>query len=203
MKRLYNWVQEWAYTPYASLAIFILAFIEAIFFPVPADILLIVLVLGCQLKAFRYALYTTIGSVSGALIGYLAGHYLWVKAGGGGDFTWFANLFFNNIPGFSIDHFNTIKELYIQWDFWIIFTAGFTPVPYKLFTITAGAFEMNLPMFLFASLISRGARFFILALLLWKYGYSIKLFIEKYFNMIAIGFTVCLVGSVIIIKYLI
>jgi membrane protein YqaA with SNARE-associated domain len=203
MKRLYNWVQEWAYTPYASLAIFILALIEAIFFPVPADILLIVLVLGCQLKAFRYALYTTIGSVSGALIGYLAGHYLWVKAGAEGDFTWFANLFFNNIPGFSIDLFNNIKELYIQWDFWIIFTAGFTPVPYKIFTVTAGAFEMNLPMFLFASLISRGARFFILAFLLWKYGSSIKRFIEKYFNIIALGFTVCLVSFILFLKYVI
>jgi membrane protein YqaA with SNARE-associated domain len=201
MKRLYNWVKEWAYTPYASLAIFILAFIEAIFFPVPVDILLIVLVLGCRPKAFTYALYTTIGSVSGAFVGFMLGHFLWVTKGG--DFTWFANLFFNNIPGFSIDLFNSFKVLYDKHDFWIIITAGFAPIPYKVFTVTAGVFDMNMPLFLIASLFSRGARFFLLTLLLWRYGQPIQHFIEKYFNIIAIGFCVCLAGSVIIIKYVI
>jgi membrane protein YqaA with SNARE-associated domain len=199
MKRLYNWVLNWATTPYATGALFMLAFFEAIFFPVPADILLIVLVLGCRPKAFTYALYTTIGSVSGAIIGYLAGHYLWVNTGGG--FTWFAGLFFNNIPGFSIDTFNRIKDLYAQMDFWIVFTAGFTPVPYKIFTVTAGVFDMNLLLFIVASLISRGARFFLLTFLLWKYGKPIQLFIEKYFNIIALGFTVCLVGGFIAVKF--
>lgn len=201
MKRLYNWVLNWAYTPYASVAMFMLAFFEAIFFPVPADILLIVLVLGCRLKAFRYALYATLGSASGAVLGYLAGHFAWVNAGG--DFTWFANLFFNNIPGFSIGLFNNIKEMYAKWDFWIIFTAGFTPVPYKIFTVTAGVFDMNLPMFLVASIISRGARFFLLTFLLWKYGKPIQHFIEKYFNIIALGFTVCLVGGFIVVRFVI
>lgn len=199
MKKLYNWVLNWAYTPYAPIALFILAFAESIFFPVPPDLLLIVLVLGCRTKAFKYALNCTIGSVSGALIGYCVGHFTWVNASG--DFTGFANLFFNNIPGFSVDLFNSIKLLYTKWDFWIIFTAGFTPIPYKIFTVTAGVFDINLLMFLLSSIISRGARFFILAFLLWRYGSSIKLFIEKYFNLIALGFTVCLVGGFIIIKY--
>lgn len=199
MKRLYNWVLDWATTPYASIAIFILAFFEAIFFPVPADILLIVLVLGCRPKAFSYALYTTIGSVSGAVIGYLAGHFLWINAAG--QYTWFAGLFFNNIPGFSIEMFSKIKELYSQFDFWIVFTAGFTPVPYKIFTVTAGVFDMNLMLFLIASLISRGARFFLLTFLLWKYGKPIQLFIEKYFNLIALGFGVCLVGGFILVRF--
>lgn len=199
MKKLYNWVLNWAYTPYAPIALFILAFAESIFFPVPPDLLLIVLVLGCRTKAFKYALNCTIGSVSGALIGYCVGHFTWVNASG--DFTGFANLFFNNIPGFSVDLFNSIKLLYTKWDFWIIFTAGFTPIPYKIFTVTAGVFDINLLMFLLSSIISRGARFFILAFLLWRYGSSIKLFIEKYFNLIALGFTVCLVGGFVIIKY--
>jgi membrane protein YqaA with SNARE-associated domain len=201
MKRLYSWVVKWADTPYAISALFILAFIEAIFFPVPVDILLIVLVLGCRPKAFTYALYTTIGSVSGAFVGFMLGHFLWLTKGG--DFTWFANLFFNNIPGFSIDLFNGFKVLYDKHDFWIIITAGFAPIPYKIFTVTAGVFDMNLPMFLIASLFSRGARFFLLTLLLWRYGQPIQHFIEKYFNIIAIGFSVCLAGSVIIIKYVI
>jgi len=199
MKRLYSWVLNWANTPYAVSALFIFAFIEAIFFPVPADILLIVLVLGCRPKAFTYALFITLGSVSGAVVGYLAGHFLWVNAAG--EFTWFANLFFNNIPGFSTDLFNNIKGLYAQWDFWIVFTAGFTPVPYKIFTVTAGVFDMNLPMFLMASLISRGARFFLVTYLLWRYGKPIQQFIEKYFNVIALGFTVCLVGGFVVVKF--
>jgi membrane protein YqaA with SNARE-associated domain len=199
MKKLYNWVLNWAYTPYASIALFILAFVESIFFPVPPDLLLIVLVLGCRPKAFKYALNCTIGSVSGAFIGYCVGHFTWVNASG--DFTGFANLFFQNIPGFSVDLFNSIKGMYTKWDFWIIFTAGFTPIPYKIFTVTAGVFDINLLMFLLSSIISRGARFFILAFLLWRYGSSIKHFIEKYFNLIAIGITACLVGGFIIIKY--
>jgi membrane protein YqaA with SNARE-associated domain len=199
MKRLYNWVLNWAYTPYAGAALFILAFTESIFFPVPPDILLIVLVLGCRSKAFKYALICTLGSVSGALIGYLLGHFIWVN--GSGEFTWFANLFFNNIPGFSLDLYDNIKGLFAKWDFWIIFTAGFTPIPYKIFTVTSGVFDINLFMFLLSSIISRGARFFLLALLLWKYGPPIKSFIEKYFNMIALGFTVCLVSCFVIIKF--
>ena len=201
MKRLYSWVLNWANTPYSTAALFILAFFEAIFFPVPADILLIVLVLGCRPKAFTYALYSTLGSVSGAIIGYLAGHFLWINSGG--EFTWFASLFFNNIPGFSIDMFNNIKGLYAKLDFWIVFTAGFTPVPYKIFTVTAGVFDMNLLLFLVASLVSRGARFFLLTFLLWKYGQPIQHFIEKYFNIIALGFTVCLVGGFIVVKFVI
>ncbi|MBK7132951.1 MAG: DedA family protein [Bacteroidales bacterium] len=201
MKRLYDWVLEWATSPYASVALFIFAFIEAIFFPVPVDILLIVLVLGFRPKAFRYAMYTTVGSVSGALVGYLAGHYMWVNTSG--EFTWFASLFFNNIPGFSADLYEKIKIMYAQWDFWIIFTAGFTPVPYKIFTVTAGVFDMNLLLFLFASLISRGARFFLVTFLLYRYGPKVKVFIEKYFNVIALGFAMSLIGGLVIAKLII
>jgi membrane protein YqaA with SNARE-associated domain len=201
MKRLYNWVLKWADTPYATSALFILAFFEAIFFPVPADILLIVLVLGCRPKAFTYTLYITLGSVSGAFVGYMLGHFLWMTKGG--EFTWFANLFFDNIPGFSMELFNDFKVLYDKYDLWIIFTAGFAPIPYKIFTVTAGVFGMNLPMFLIVSLISRGARFFLLTYLLWRYGEPIQRFFEKYFNIIALGFTICLIGGFVVVKFVI
>jgi membrane protein DedA with SNARE-associated domain len=92
--------------------------------------------------------------------------------------------------------------LYNEWDFWVIFTAGFTPIPYKVFTVTAGVFDINLAMFSLASIISRGARFFLVAFLIWKYGPSIKQFIERYFNTLAMGFTGILIGGVVIIKYL-
>jgi len=199
LKQMYNWVLKWAETPYGPLALFLLAFVESIFFPIPPDVLLIALALGSSTKAFRFALNCTIGSVSGAFVGYAIGHFAWITSSG--EFTGFANFFFNNIPGFSVSLYNSIKALFIEWDFWIIFTAGFTPIPYKVFTITSGVFDINIIMFFIASLISRGARFFLVAFLIWKFGPSIKRFIEKYFNLLAMGFTVVLIGGFVAIKY--
>jgi membrane protein DedA with SNARE-associated domain len=93
--------------------------------------------------------------------------------------------------------------MYSEYDFWIIFTAGFTPLPYKVFTISAGAFYISLPMFIIASIVSRGARFFLVAYLIWCFGPQIQGFIDKYFNWLAIGFTVLLIGGFVIIKYLV
>ena len=201
LKKIYYWILKWAETPYGSLALFILAFSESVFFPVPPDVLLIALALGRTRKSFRYAAVCTLGSVSGAFIGYAIGHFAWISSDG--EFTGFANFFFNNIPGFSINLFNGIKALYNEWDFWVIFTAGFTPIPYKVFTVTSGVFDINLLMFFVASLISRGARFFLVAWLIWKYGPNIKRYIEKYFNLLAFGFTVILIGGFVLVKYLI
>jgi membrane protein YqaA with SNARE-associated domain len=199
IKRLYHWVLSWADSKHGAIALFILAFIESIFFPIPPDILLIALALGAATKAFRYAFITTAGSVIGAFFGYAIGYYAWTSTDG--SFTAFANFFFNNIPGFTVSLFNDIKLLFIEWDFWVIFTAGFTPIPYKVFTITAGVFDLNLFMFFVASIISRGARFFLVAFLIWKFGPSIKSFIDRYFNLLALGFTVLLVGGFALIKY--
>jgi membrane protein YqaA with SNARE-associated domain len=200
VKGIYQWVLSWAQSPYGAIALFILAFAESVFFPIPPDVLLIALALGAAAKSFRYALICTAGSVAGAFVGYGIGHFAWLTSGG--EFTAFANFFFNNIPGFTVALFNNIKALFLQWDFWIIFTAGFTPIPYKVFTITSGVFEINLFMFFIASLISRGARFFLIAYLIWKFGPGIKRFIDKYFNVLALGFTVLLIGGFFAIKYL-
>jgi len=199
IKNLYNWVLSWAVTPYASTALFIFAFIESVFFPIPPDILLIAMAMGAVSKSFRFAIICTIGSVSGALVGYYIGHTAWINSNG--EFTALANLFFSNIPGFTQELYNSIKLLFNQWDFWIIFTAGFTPVPYKVFTITSGAFDMNIAMFVIASIISRGARFFFVAFLIWRFGPSIKNFIDKYFNWVALGFTTMIIGGFVLIKY--
>lgn len=199
LKKMYDWVLKWAETPYGPLALFILAFTESVFFPIPPDILLIALALGSINKSFRFALYCTTGSVAGAFVGYALGYYAWT--GPNGEFTAFANFFFNNIPGFTVDLFNSIKAMFNEWDFWVVFTAGFTPIPYKVFTVTSGVFDINLLMFFIASLISRGARFFLIAWLIWKFGPRIKQFIEKYFNILALGFTVCLIGGFVVIKY--
>jgi len=199
LKKMYNWVLKWAETPYGPAALFILAFAESVFFPIPPDVLLIALALGSSSKAFRFALNCTIGSVSGAFVGYVLGHFAWITASG--EFTGFANFFFVNIPGFSVSLFNSIKALFVEWDFWVIFTAGFTPIPYKVFTVTSGVFDINIIMFFVASVISRGARFFLVAFLIWKFGPTIKSFIEKYFNLLAMGFTVVLIGGFVAIKY--
>ena len=200
-RKLYNWVLSWAETKYGASLLFVLAFIESVFFPIPPDILLIALALGASAKAFKYAFICTIGSVLGAFFGYGIGNYAWLTAAG--EFSAFANFFFTTIPGFSVELYSNIQKLFTEWDFWVIFTAGFTPIPYKVFTITAGVFNINFVMFVLASIISRGARFFLIAWLIWKFGPSIKVFIEKYFNLLAFGFTFLLVGGFVLIKYVI
>ncbi|MCF8266097.1 MAG: DedA family protein, partial [Melioribacteraceae bacterium] len=172
VRKIYDWMLHWASTPYGAIALFFLAFAEASFFPIPPDALLIALVLGASTKAFRFALNSTIGSVLGALLGYSIGYFAWWT--GDREFSSLAMFFFDTVPGFTQELFTNVQILYRDWDFWIIFTAGFTPIPYKIFTISSGAFDINLVMFVIASVISRGARFFLVAFLIWKFGEQIK-----------------------------
>ena len=191
VKRLYDWVLSWSESRWGALALFVLAFAESSFFPIPPDVLLIALCIGATAKSFRFAAICLAGSVLGALVGYTIGHFAWQTPSG--EFTALANFFFEHV--FTIEQFNEVKALYDQYDCWVVFTAGFTPLPYKLITISGGLFSINLPMFFVASVVSRGLRFFIFAALIWKFGAPIKAFIDKYFNILAILFTVLLVGS--------
>ncbi|MCX7611206.1 MAG: DedA family protein [Ignavibacterium sp.] len=200
LRKLYDWVLHWAETPYGSIALFLLAFAESSVFPIPPDALLIALVLGATSKAFKFALNCTIASVLGALLGYAIGYYLWWSSPN--EFSSVAYFFFDNVPGFSQKAFYDVKQLYDEYNFWIVFTAGFTPIPYKVITISSGAFDISLFIFIVASIISRGARFFLVAFLIWKFGPTIKSFIDKYFNWLAIAFTVLLIGGFVLIKYL-
>lgn len=199
LRRLYDWMLHWADTPYGAPALFCLSFAEASFFPIPPDPLLIALVLGSQRKAFHLALTCTLGSVSGAIFGYLIGYLAWWSAPG--QFSPIAGFFFRHIPGFSIPLFREIQGAFEEWNFWVVFTAGFTPIPYKVFTIAGGAFAINFPMFLIASFISRGARFFLVAALIWRFGSPITAFIDRYFNRLAILFTLLLIGGFIALRY--
>ena len=130
LRQLYDWMLHWAATPYGAIALFLLAFAEASFFPIPPDALLIALVLGARKKAFKFASISTAGSVTGALLGYAIGYFVWW--GAVGEFSSFAIFFFDNIPGFTENIFYNVQSLYDEWNFWIIFTAGFTPIPYKV-----------------------------------------------------------------------
>jgi membrane protein YqaA with SNARE-associated domain len=200
VRKLYDWVLHWAETPYGPLALFFLSFAEASFFPIPPDVLLIALALGFRERSLRFAMICSAASVVGAVFGYAIGTFAWW--GEAGAFSSFANWFFVNIPGFTEEIFFRIQDLYNEWDFWVIFTAGFTPIPFKVFTVSAGDFDINFFMFIIASIVSRSARFFLVAGLIWKYGEPIRGFIDKYFNLLAVAFTVLLVGGFVAIKYL-
>ncbi len=199
IRKIYDWVLHWAETPYGPIALFVLAFAESSFFPIPPDVLLIALALGVRKKSFSFALICSVASIAGGLFGYGIGHYLWWE---GGVYSGVAHFFFNNIPGFTEDLFMSIQKQYSEYGFMIIFTAGFTPIPYKIFTISAGAFDINLLLFVIASAASRTARFFLVAGLIWKFGKPITVFIDKYFNLLTLIFTLLLVGGFFFIKYL-
>lgn len=190
IKRLYDWVLSWSSSRWGWLALFVLALCESSWFPIPPDILLIALCLGAVKKSFRFAAICLAGSIIGAVIGYGIGHFLWTTPAG--DPTAIATFFFNHV--FSVEGFNNVGALFDKYNFWIVFTAGFTPLPYKLFTIAAGLFDINFVMFIIASIVSRGMRFFLIAWLIWRFGAPIKAFIDKYFNLLATLFTVLLVG---------
>lgn len=201
VRGLYDWVLKWSDSKYGLAALVIMAFAEASFFPIPPDVLLIALALGARSKALKFGLFCSIGSIVGAIFGFGIGHFLWWT--GAGEFSGLAQFFFDIIPGFSHDLFYSIQDKYDVWNFWIIFTAGFTPIPFKIFTVTAGAFDINFTLFLIASTISRTARFLLVSGLIWKYGEPIRGFIDQYFNKLAILFTVFLIGGFLLIKYLV
>jgi len=189
LRRLYSWVLHWAKTPYGSWALFLLALSESSFFPVPPDVLLIALAVSIPKKSFKYALICTAGSLIGGCLGYLIGWQFMITVGE------------KIIQFYGLTHkMQYIKDLYMQYDAWAIGIAGFTPIPYKVFTISAGAFDINFTVFIIASAISRAARFFLVAWLIYLFGPKIKTFIEKYFNILAITFVVLLVAGFVIIK---
>lgn len=192
LRRLYDWVLSFSESPYGSLALFLIAVAESSFFPVPPDVLLIALAVGAPHRAFWYALVTTVGSVVGAAIGYLLG------------------LQFYELIGERIiqiygaqERYAQVAELYKEWDAIAVAIAGFTPIPYKIFTIAAGAFEINFWTFILTSLLSRGARFFLVGGLIRWLGPGIKRVIDRYFNLLTVIFMILLVGGFVLIKYVI
>ena len=201
LRRLYDWILHWAETKYGVPALFLLALAESSFFPIPPDVLLIPLALGARSKAIRFALVCSVASIVGGIAGYGIGYYSWWN--GAEAYSAVALFFFNHIPGFTEQVFLNIQEKYELYNFLIVFTAGFTPIPFKIITISAGAFSVNFPMFLLASTVSRSARFFLVALLIRQFGEPITVFIDKYFNVLSIIFTLLLIGGFLVLKTLI
>lgn len=194
-RRLYNWVIHFADTPHGERALFLLSFAESSFFPVPPDVLLAPLTLGAPKKWFRFALSCSIASILGGILGYGIGMFLWEQIGG-----WvFSHL---GAIGFTPENFDKFQDGYQRYDFWIVFTCGFTPLPYKVCTITAGIAKISFAGFMIASAVSRSARFFLVAGLFgWK-GEQIRPLIEKYFNWLSLAFVLLLIGGFAALKLL-
>jgi len=193
LRKLYDFVLSWANTPYGTIALAILAFAESSFFPVPPDVLLIALALGKPKRAFFYALVCSIFSVLGGMFGYFIGAFLWETV---------KDFFIPFI--FSQDAFDHVGRLYQDNAGLAIFSAAFTPIPYKVFTIAAGVWHdyVSLYELVLFSAIGRPMRFFLVASLLFFFGPPVKRFIEKYFDLLALVFTVLLVGGFVILKKL-
>jgi membrane protein YqaA with SNARE-associated domain len=193
VRRLYDWVLHWAETPSGPSALAALSFAEASFFPIPPDPLLMALCLGAIKKSLRFAAIATTASVVGGVVGYLIGAGAWQALG---DF------FFQYVPGVTPEAFQNIQEFYDRYDFWAVFLAGLTPIPYKVFTLSAGVFAINFPVFVLASILSRGLRFFAEAGLLYWKGPPISRFIDRYFNLLAWVFGALIILGFLVVEFL-
>lgn len=224
LRRLYDWVLHWANTPHGTIALFILAFSESSFFPVPPDVLLIALVFSRRDKAFFYATVCTVGSVLGGMFGYYLGHEFFgvvnqIVAFVVGKGLWYgvahegarivkeAGFTFYAYPAgspFTSDTsvFLRVKALYDQNAFMAVFTAAFTPIPYKVFTIAGGYFGIPFSTLVSASILGRAGRIFLVSIMLWWFGPPVKKFVEKYFDLLSIVFVVLIVLGFVAMKYL-
>lgn len=189
VRRLKEWVESYAEKPYAEWALFVIAFVESSFFPIPPDVLLIAMAVVIPKKAFRYALICSVGSVLGGVFGYFIGYVFFETIGQ-------PILHFYGAMG----HYENVRVLYEEHAFWAILAAGFTPIPYKVFTIAAGAFEVSLSTLIIASIIGRSGRFFLVGGLFYFFGAPIKKFIDKYFEILTVVFLVLLVGGFVVIR---
>lgn len=192
IRDLYNWTMRLASHERAPQALFGVSFVESSVFPIPPDVMLIPMVLAERAKAWFYALLATAGSVLGGVAGYLIGYLLYESVGQP----------VLAMYGYA-DKFQSFASQYNEWGAWIVFIAGVTPFPYKVITIASGVTELNFLVFVVASILSRGLRFFIVAGLLYWFGQPIRDFIEKRLGLVFTVFVILLVGGFVAIKYLV
>jgi membrane protein YqaA with SNARE-associated domain len=193
LRRWYDWVLHWAETPYGVLALAVLAFTESSIFPIPPDVLLIALTLSIPANGLWYATVCSVASVLGGMLGYVIGWLFWEAVKG----------FFLTYV-FSAAVFDQVGAYYADNAFLYIFTAAFTPIPYKVFTIAAGVWHdrVSFTTLVLASAIGRPLRFFLVAGLIQVFGNPIKRFIDKYFDLCSLAFVGLLVLGFIVVKWL-
>lgn len=189
-RRLYDWMMQWASSPHSQAALFLLAFVESSVFPIPPDALLIALVLGAPGRWLLLAGVCTVGSVLGGIAGYGIGRFLMDAVG------------MRIIDFYHARHYyQQVMAWYQRYDYWIVFTAALTPIPYKVFTIASGAFQMNIAGFTAVSIVGRGARFLLVAGLLRLFGEPVRRFIDRYFDWLALAFVLLLAGGFALLRY--
>jgi membrane protein YqaA with SNARE-associated domain len=189
-RRLYDWMMRLAGHRRALPALAAISFAESSFFPVPPDVMLVPMVLAQRSKAFLIATVCTVASVIGGMFGYAIGYFLFETIG-----AWVISVY--HLEGAM----ETFRTEFAQYGTWIILVKGLTPIPYKLVTIASGVAHFDLFTFLWASIVTRGLRFFIVAGLLWKFGDPIRNFIEKRLEVLTWAFLAALIGGFIAVKY--
>ena len=191
LQRLYARTLEIAAGPHALTALLAVSFAESSFFPLPPDILLIPMILARPRDAWRLAALCTLASVTGGLLGYAIGYFLFDAIGR-------PLLEFYQAMG----RYEALKAGFDQWGIWIIIIKGMTPIPYKLITIASGVAHFDLASFVGASIVSRSLRFFLVAALLWWFGDVAREFIERRLMLVTTLFAVALVGGFVVLRYL-
>ncbi len=189
IRRLYHWVLGWADRPGGPVALFGIATAESFFFPIPPDVLLIPLALGRPRRALWFASLATLGSVLGGIVGYVIGSTLYQSIGQP----------VLELYGY-MEHYDKLGGMYSEHLILTLGTAGFTPIPYKVFTIAAGAFAVPFPAFVAISAVSRGARFFLVAGLIRLFGDPMRRFIERWFDLLTVALVVALLGGFVAIR---
>jgi membrane protein YqaA with SNARE-associated domain len=191
LRRLYDWTIQWADRPGGAWALFLIAVIESSVFPIPPDVLLIALCVGAPRKAFKFAAICSVGSVLGGIIGYGIG-------------LWGYELIGEPIVKFYHGEavMGKIQGWYDQYGFWGTLAAAITPIPYKVFTIASGVFKFPFIPFVLASILGRSFRFFVVAGLIFKFGPSVRTYIEKHFDWLAWLLLALGVGGFLAIKFL-
>ena len=191
VEKTYNVMIELSAKPNALIFLFIVAFAESSFFPIPPDIMLIPMVLATPTKAWKIAGVATLASVLGGCLGYGIGIFAF-------EVIALPILKFYN----ALEQFHAFENYYHQYGAWIVFGAGITPFPYKIITIASGVVHLDFAIFTIASLLARGMRFFLVAWLLKKYGAPMKIFIEKHLGLLSVLFLILLIGGFAAIKYI-
>jgi membrane protein YqaA with SNARE-associated domain len=183
-KRLYHWTLSLAESPRATYALAVIAFAESSCFPIPPDVILIPMSLARPGRALFYAAICTIASVLGGMLGYAIGAYLYDTVG-----LWLISLYHYS------DRIAALRDFYAHWGALFILIKGLTPIPFKLVTIVSGLLGYNFALFVVLSIITRGARFFILAGILNRFGEPIKAGLEKHFATFMIALAVIIVAG--------
>jgi membrane protein YqaA with SNARE-associated domain len=188
---LYSRTLALAASRHAMWALAAVSFAESSFFPLPPDVLLIPMILARPRRAWLIAAVCTLASVLGGLVGYAIGYFLFDAVG-------------RPVLEFyhAMDKYEALKAAFAQWGAWIIILKGLTPIPFKLVTIASGVAQFDLVAFVLASLVSRSLRFFLLAALLWRFGDSVREFIERRLMLVTSAFAAALVGGFLVLRYL-